>query len=96
MAVRKPRTPPTVADRVVADRVARSRRKDPRWDPMGQYFDQCVELAREVGADVTDVYEEFGERSACRVYLGELSIAEAERLAMDDTRERFEKQGELI
>lgn len=95
MAVRKPKAVETPKERAARDRVARARAKDPRWDATGAYLERCVELARSVGADIEAVIDEHWERSAVRHYDGAMSIDDAERLAFDDVRERFERQGRL-
>lgn len=94
MAVRKPapRSKPTAAELLLADRIKRLRASDPQIDPTGRYHRDLCELAREVGADPSDVIDEWHERAACRRYLGQIDNAEAERLAYDDTVDRFRRQ----
>lgn len=65
------------------------RRKELRFDRDGEYFERCVELAREIGADVEHVFEEWSERAACRMYLGELELDVAEAAAFEDVKERL-------
>jgi len=73
----------------VRDRIQRARANEPRWDTDGRWAEACGELARSVGRDPGDVYEEHCERSAIRFYLGEFDTEEAERLAFEDVRARL-------
>lgn len=96
MAGPKPkRRPDSPKEAALRDRVERARRSQPRWDARGEYLELAAELARKYALDCVDIYGEFCERTAVRVYLGELDTNEAERLAWQDTRERFERQGAL-
>ena len=51
--------------------------------------DAMDELAAETGQTRARVLEEWGERAAIREYLGGMSLAEAERRAIDDVRAIF-------
>ncbi len=73
------------------DRVQRAKRSYPKVDRHGAYRELCIELAEETGGDVESIWEEFQERAGTRMYLGELEIEDAEKLAMDDVRERFRR-----
>lgn len=72
------------------DRVNRAQAGNVRWDADGHWAEACGELARRHGLDPGVVYDEHCERAAVRVYLGELNVCEAERLAFEDVLERFE------
>jgi hypothetical protein len=89
MAVKRITTAPTPKERAAMDRVTRAKKSYPRIDRHGAYRELCAELATETGADVVSIWEEFQERAGTRMYCGELEIEDAERLAMDDVRERF-------
>jgi len=95
VAVRKPAPRPTAKELLLADRIKRLRASDPQIDPTGHYHRDLCDLAREVGADPSDVIDEWHERAACRVYLGMYDNAEAERLAYADTVERYRRQLEI-
>ncbi len=71
-------------------------RRAPAWDPMGVYAQKSAELAEVLGIKASEIYEEHCSRAAIRHYLGEKSIMEAERLAWQDTEERFLKQRTLL
>jgi hypothetical protein len=90
VAVRAARRPLSVKERIVANRVDTARRAEIKWDAGGYYAERCADLARKVGRDPGEVYEEFGERSACRVFGGNLPVDRAEELAWGDVLERFE------
>lgn len=82
-----------VKDRQIADRVARARVAKP---PRGtEYYVACRELADRLGLDAGDVMDEFDDRAGTREYLGDVTRAEAEKLAMQDVLERFDRQAEL-
>lgn len=95
MAVRKPVAKPTAKELLLADRIKRLRASDPQIDPTGRYHRDLCALAREVGADPSDVIDEWHERAACRMYLGMFDNAEAERLAYQDTVDRYRRQREI-
>lgn len=71
------------------DRVKRAVRGYPRLDRHSGYREACADLADETGANVEYVYEEWQERAGTRLYLGEMEVEDAERLALEDVRERF-------
>jgi hypothetical protein len=90
VAVRAARRPLTVKERIMASRVEHARRAEIKWDAQGVYLEKCSELAHRVGKNPGEVWEEFLERSACRVYGGNLPVERAEELAFGDVLERFE------
>ena len=90
VAVRKLNSSLTPGQRMQMDRVQRAKKAEKRWDAAGTYHEKCAELARHVGMDPADLYEEFGERAAVRAYLGELPVERAEELAWTDVLSRFE------
>ncbi len=57
-----------------------------------EHFGKCADLAREVGADPSDVIDEFTERAGAREWCGNVSRQEAESLAWLDTLARYERQ----
>lgn len=94
MAARRPKAGMTPADRALADRISRARTATP---PRGaEWYTRSAELAELVGADVNAVIDEFDERASVREYLGGVTRADAERLAFEDVRERFVRQGEML
>lgn len=95
MPVAKRRSAPTPQDRAIADRIARARTANPPRDT--EWYERCGELALRLKLDPGDVFEEFDERAAVREYLADNGDRrESERLAFEDVRERFEKQGRLL
>jgi hypothetical protein len=80
---------PTAKERQVMDRVQRAQRSYKRLDRHSGYREACADLAEETGANVEHVYEEWQERAGTRLYLGEMEVEDAERLALEDVRERF-------
>ena len=73
------------------DRVQRAQRSYPKVDRHGGYREACIALAEETGGDVESIWDEFQERAGTRMFCGELEIEDAERLAMEDVRERFRR-----
>jgi hypothetical protein len=51
--------------------------------------DVCIELARRLGLDATDVIERWQERAAIREYDGGQKRADAERDAFNDVRQEL-------
>jgi hypothetical protein len=90
MPLVKKRAAETPGERAIRDRVMKAKAKNIRWDRDGRWAEACASLALLVGVDAADLYEEHGERASVRHYLGELDIDEAERLAFEDIRSRFE------
>lgn len=87
---RPPRPPPVVGtakNRGLADRIARARAAQPPRDPSGEHHQAIREIADESGRDVVDLLDLWDERAATRQYDGNLSRADAERLAVDDVRD---------
>lgn len=66
--------------------------KPPGSDPTGAHHAACRDIADEAGVDVADVLDAWSERAAVRQYDGNVSIDEAERLAVDDVRSQYVKQ----
>lgn len=76
--------------RQVDDRVRRARLASP---PRGaEYYVACGELAQRVGADPGDVMDDLDHAAAVIEYEGNVSRQEAERLAMEQVRDRYERQ----
>ena len=76
--------------RQVEDRVRRARIANP---PRGaEYYVACGELARDVGVDPGDVMDDLDHAAACIEYEGNVSRQEAERIAMEQVRDRYERQ----
>lgn len=69
----------------IDDRVRRAR--PPAEDPTGACHLAMSRLAHAHGLDAADLLEEWAERSSVREYLGGVTRAEAERLAVEDVRE---------
>lgn len=74
----------------VEDRVRRARMANPPRNAW--HYEQCAELAREVGADPCDVMDLYDEIASTQEYLANVSRQEAERLAMEQVRDRYERQ----
>lgn len=92
MAVRKVATKPTAAELLLADRIARAKAANPPRDPTGEHHQAMAELARTSGMRVDHLLDEWSERAACREYLGNVTRAEAERLACEDVIEAYTRQ----
>ena len=72
----------------IEDRVRRARPQ-----PVGAaYFDRCVELARAIGINPSDVVDEFTDRAEARQFSGNTSRDESERLAFLDLLDSYSKQ----
>lgn len=69
--------------------------KPPGSDPTGAHHAACRDIADEAGVDVTLVVEDWSHRAAIRQYDGNVTQADAERLAVDDVREQYVKQLKL-
>jgi len=82
--------------RYADDRAARVRAADRTRDPDGWYHRACRALADEVGAEVGHVLDEWEERAAVREYCGETPREEANRLALEDVRDRLRPQRRLL
>jgi hypothetical protein len=89
VAVRAVKKPLSAEERRVMHRVQAAKKAEPKWDVHGEYAAKCGELAREVGREPHEVYDEFCERSAARVIVGGLDVETGERLAYEDCLERF-------
>jgi hypothetical protein len=74
----------------IDDRVRRA--MPPRVDPTGACHAAVAELARDHGLDPADLLEEAVERASVRQYLGGVTQAEAERLAVEDVRESVRRR----
>ena len=96
MPVAKRRKAPTPNELAAADRAARARAANPPRDPTGAHHLAIAELARETGRDVTELLDSWDERAAMREYAGEANRAESERLAVEDVRTQFVRQGVLL
>lgn len=79
-----------VAEKQLADRIARAQAKAPPQDPTGEHHESIAIIARHVGRDVGDLLDEWHERAAAREYGSESpNRAEAERLAVLDVEAAY-------
>ncbi len=78
----------------LADAVRRA--TPPGSDPSGVHTEEICALSKRLGLDHVELLDAWSEHAALREYDGELSRAEAERLAVEDVRERFDPQRKHI
>lgn len=95
MGVPKRRPVLTVKERQEQDRVMRARKANPPRDPSGEHHEAIAEIARAVGVDVSDMLDDWDHRAAVMEYDGYVSRAEAERIAVEDIRAMYVRQGKL-
>jgi len=86
--VRRPKVSPEAAG--LADRIRRAR--PPGIDPTGVHHLAISELAHRLGLDVADMLDDWDHFAAIRQYDGAMPRDVAERLAVDDVRDRFDPQ----
>lgn len=90
-AIKGKATPAELAKQAqIDDRVRRAR--PPASDPGGLMAMAVRELADDHGLDPADLLEEASERASVRQYLGGVTQAEAERLAVEDVREAVRRR----
>lgn len=91
MALRKLPHVETAQDRIIRHRIKMAKQHHHPVDRTSNYHEALGDLSRSHGVPIDLLLEEWAERAAVREYLGGVSRDEAEFLAMDDVRHRFQR-----